>query len=319
MAILDLSIYGIKNVKRVVYNPTYEELYKAEMSEKNEGFEQGVLTDTGAVAVKTGIFTGRSPKDRYILKDSISQNTIWWDGNINKPVEQNVWDDCYELVKKQLSDKDTLYVVDTFCGTNENTRLKVRFIMEVAWQAHFVTNMFIRPSKYELESYGEPDFVSINGSKVTNPNWKSHGLNSEVFILFNLTKKMQVIGGSWYGGEMKKGIFSMMNYYLPLKGVASMHCSANVGKNGDVAVFFGLSGTGKTTLSADPKRYLIGDDEHGWDDEGVFNFEGGCYAKTINLSEENEPDIWRAIKRDALLENVPVREDGSVEIGRAHV
>lgn len=210
MAILDLSIYGIKNVKRVVYNPTYEELYKAEMSEKNEGFEQGVLTDTGAVAVKTGIFTGRSPKDRYILKDSISQNTIWWDGNINKPVEQNVWDDCYELVKKQLSDKDTLYVVDTFCGTNENTRLKVRFIMEVAWQAHFVTNMFIRPSKYELESYGEPDFVSINGSKVTNPNWKSHGLNSEVFILFNLTKKMQVIGGSWYGGEMKKGIFSMM-------------------------------------------------------------------------------------------------------------
>ncbi len=319
MAILDLSIYGIKNVKRVVYNPTYEELYKAEMSEKNEGFEQGVLTDTGAVAVKTGVFTGRSPKDRYILKDSVSQNTIWWDGNINKPVEQNVWDDCYELVKKQLSDKETLYVVDTFCGTNENTRLKVRFIMEVAWQAHFVTNMFIRPSKYELESYGEPDFVSINGSKVTNPNWKSHGLNSEVFILFNLTKKMQVIGGSWYGGEMKKGIFSMMNYYLPLKGVASMHCSANVGKDGDVAVFFGLSGTGKTTLSADPKRYLIGDDEHGWDDEGVFNFEGGCYAKTINLSEENEPDIWRAIKRDALLENVPVREDGSVDFADASI
>lgn len=319
MANLDLSIYGIHDVKRIIHNPTFEELYQAEVSEKNEGFEKGVVTDTGAVAVMTGVFTGRSPKDRYILKDDTTKDTIWWDGSINKPINQNVWDDCYKLVEKQLSSKDTLYVVDTFCGTNSDTRLKVRFIMEVAWQAHFVTNMFIRPSVYELENYGEPDFVSINASKITNPDWEKHGLNSEVFVLFNLTKKMQIIGGTWYGGELKKGIFSMMNYYLPLNGVASMHCSANVGEKGDVAIFFGLSGTGKTTLSADPKRYLIGDDEHGWDNNGVFNFEGGCYAKTINLSKENEPDIWRAIKRDALLENVTVREDGSIDFTDASV
>ena len=313
MSFIDLSKYGIQNVGKILYNPSYEQLFKAETSEKNEGFEKGVVTDTGAVAVMTGVFTGRSPKDRYILKDNTTENTIWWDGNINKPVTESVWNDCMGLVQNQLSNKDTLYVVDTFCGTNENSRLKVRFIMEVAWQAHFVTNMFIRPSKWELENYGEPDFVSINGSKTTNSKWKEHNLHSDVFVLFNLTEKIQIIGGSWYGGEMKKGIFSMMNYYLPLKGVASMHCSANVGKSGDVAIFFGLSGTGKTTLSADPKRYLIGDDEHGWDDEGVFNHEGGCYAKTVNLCEENEPDIWRAIKRDALLENVTVKEDGSVD------
>ncbi len=319
MALLDLTIYGIHNVNRIVHNPSYEELFKAETSEKNEGYEKGVVTDTGAVAVMTGVFTGRSPKDRYILRDSVTENTIWWDGNINKPVDKEVWDDCIELVKKQLSDKDTIYVVDTFCGTNEGSRMKVRFIMEVAWQAHFVTNMFIRPSKKELEEYGEPDFVSINASKTVNPKWREHNLNSEVFVIFNLTDKIQIIGGTWYGGEMKKGIFSMMNYYLPLKGIASMHCSANVGKGGDVAVFFGLSGTGKTTLSADPKRYLIGDDEHGWDEEGVFNHEGGCYAKTINLSEENEPDIWRAIKRDALLENVTVKEDGSVDFSDGSV
>ncbi|MFA6334266.1 MAG: phosphoenolpyruvate carboxykinase (ATP) [Bacteroidales bacterium] len=311
MANIDLTKYGIKNVKNLIHNPSYEVIYQAEISEKNQGFEKGTLTDTGAVCVKTGVFTGRSPKDRYIVKDATSDKHMWWDGNINKPVSKEIWDECKILVQNQLSDKDTVYVVDTYCGTNEDTRMKVRFIVEVAWQAHFVTNMFIRPSQYELEHYGEPDFVVLNGSKVTNPKWKEHKLNSEVFVMFNLTERMQIIGGTWYGGEMKKGMFSMMNYFLPIKGVASMHCSANVGKDGDVAVFFGLSGTGKTTLSADPKRYLIGDDEHGWDSQGVFNYEGGCYAKTINLSKENEPDIWRAIKRDALLENVTVNADGS--------
>ncbi|MDR2890918.1 MAG: phosphoenolpyruvate carboxykinase (ATP) [Alistipes sp.] len=317
MATIDLSKYGITGATEVIHNPSYEELYRAEIDPKNEGFEKGVETVTGAVSVNTGIFTGRSPKDRYIVKDAVSDANIWWDGNINKPVSGEVYNHCKALVQKELSGKK-LYVVDTFCGTNKDTRMKVRFIMEVAWQAHFVTNMFIRPSHYELENYGEPDFVVMNGSKVTNPQWKEQGLNSEVFVMFNLTEKVQIIGGTWYGGEMKKGMFSMMNYYLPLKGMASMHCSANVGEKGDVAVFFGLSGTGKTTLSADPKRYLIGDDEHGWDDNGVFNFEGGCYAKTINLSKENEPDIWRAIRRDALLENVVVKNgvpdyaDGSV-------
>ncbi len=308
---IDLSLYGIKNTKEIVYNPSYEELFQAEMNPALQGYEKGELTNTGAVSVKTGIFTGRSPKDRYIVKDSISENTIWWDGTINKPMNIDTWNHCKQLTINQLSDKDKLYVVDTYCGTNPNTRLKVRFIMEVAWQAHFVTNMFIRPSVYELSNYGQPDFVILNASKITNPNWKEQGLNSEVFVSFNLTEKMQIIGGTWYGGEMKKGLFAMMNYYLPLRGIASMHCSANVGENKDVAIFFGLSGTGKTTLSADPKRYLIGDDEHGWDEHGVFNFEGGCYAKTINLSQENEPDIWRAIKRDALLENVVIKADGT--------
>ena len=312
MATIDLSKYGITGVTEIVHNPSYEQLFQAEMSPKNEGFEKGVLTNTGAVAVKTGVFTGRSPKDRYIVKDATSDQHMWWDGTINKPVSTEIWNDCKVLVQKELSNKK-LYVVDTFCGTNLDTRMKVRFIMEVAWQAHFVTNMFIRPSHYELANYGEPDFVVMNGSKCTNPKWKEQGLNSEVFVMFNLTEKVQIIGGTWYGGEMKKGMFAMMNYYLPVKGMASMHCSANVGEKGDVAVFFGLSGTGKTTLSADPKRYLIGDDEHGWDDNGVFNYEGGCYAKTISLSEENEPDIWRAIRRDALLENVTVREDGSID------
>ncbi|MDR2936853.1 MAG: phosphoenolpyruvate carboxykinase (ATP) [Rikenellaceae bacterium] len=310
MSNLDLSKYGITGVTEIVHNPTYEQLFQAEMNPGNEGFEKGELTTTGAVAVKTGVFTGRSPKDRYIVKDSVSEDTIWWDGTINRPVSTEIWKDLKGIVQQELSNKK-VYVVDTFCGTNKDTRMKVRFIMEVAWQAHFVTNMFIRPSLYELENYGEPDFVVMNGSKATNPKWKEQGLNSEVFVVFNLTEKVQIIGGTWYGGEMKKGMFAMMNYYLPLKGMASMHCSANVGEKGDVAVFFGLSGTGKTTLSADPKRYLIGDDEHGWDDNGVFNYEGGCYAKVINLSEENEPDIWRAIRRDALLENVVVKGDAT--------
>ena len=310
---IDLSQYGINGVKEIIHNPTYQELFEAEIDPKNEGFEKGEQTTTGAIAVKTGVFTGRSPKDKFIVKDSITESTIWWDGVINRPMTQDVWSHCKNLVTGSLAKADKLYVVDTFCGTNENTRLKVRFVVEVAWQAHFVTNMFIRPSNHELENYGTPDFVVLNGSKITNPQWKEQGLNSEVFVSFNLTERMQIIGGTWYGGEMKKGIFGMMNYYLPLKGIASMHCSANVGEKKDVAIFFGLSGTGKTTLSADPKRYLIGDDEHGWDDLGIFNFEGGCYAKTINLSKENEPDIWKAIKRDALLENVTVLADGTVD------
>ena len=310
--IQELHNLGITGYHEVVYNPTYEELYQAEVSHKRKGYEKGALTDTGAVAVKTGIFTGRSPKDRYIVKDDITRDTIYWDDKVNFSTTIEVWNDLKAIVLEQLSTSPKLYVVDAFCGTNADTRLKVRFVMEVAWQAHFVTNMFIRPSIYELETFGEPDFVVMNGSKTTNPDWKAHGLNSENFVLFNLTEKIQIIGGTWYGGEMKKGMFSMMNYYLPLKGIASMHCSANVGEKGDVAMFFGLSGTGKTTLSADPKRYLIGDDEHGWDNNGVFNYEGGCYAKVIDLSENNEPDIWRAIKRDALLENVIVDEYGEI-------
>jgi phosphoenolpyruvate carboxykinase (ATP) len=314
----DLSVYGINDVKEIFYNPTYDELYKHETDPALQGFEKGIVTSLGTVAVKTGIFTGRSPKDKYFVKDKITENTLWWDGVINRSVNQEVWSFCRNLVTQRLSSQK-LYVVDCFCGTNPETRLKVRFIMEVAWQAHFVTNMFIRPSIYELERFGEPDFVVMNGSKTTNPKWKEHSLNSEVFVLFNLTENTAVIGGTWYGGEMKKGIFSLMNYYLPQRGIASMHCSANVGENGDVAIFFGLSGTGKTTLSADPKRFLIGDDEHGWDDKGIFNFEGGCYAKTINLSKENEPDIWNAIQRNALLENVTVREDGLVDYADSSV
>lgn len=316
MTRIDLSKYGITAMKEIIRNPSYEELFQAEMDPKNQGFEKGKLTTTGAVSVDTGIFTGRSPKDKYFVKDEITDKNMWWDGVINRPVNTDVWNHCMGLVTKQLESSDKLYVVDCYCGTNVDTRMKVRFIMEVAWQAHFVTNMFIRPSHYELANFGEPDFVVMNGSKATNPQWKEQGLNSDVFVLFNLSQKMAIIGGTWYGGEMKKGIFSLMNFYLPLKGIASMHCSANVGEAGDVAIFFGLSGTGKTTLSADPKRYLIGDDEHGWDDHGIFNYEGGCYAKVIDLSEENEPDIWRAIKRDALLENVTVNADGTADFSK---
>ena len=313
---ISLEQYGIKNVHKIIHNPSFEKLYNDELNPNLEGFEKGQLTELGAVNVMTGVFTGRSPKDKYIVKDSITENTIWWNSdkavNDNKPINQNTWEALKDNTTTQLSGKK-LYVVDAFCGANENTRLKVRFIMEVAWQAHFVTNMFIRPTEAELENFGEPDFIVMNGSKTSFKDFADYGLNSEVYIAFNLTEKIQVIGGTWYGGEMKKGMFSMMNYYLPLQGIASMHCSANKGENGDVAVFFGLSGTGKTTLSTDPKRKLIGDDEHGWDDEGVFNFEGGCYAKTINLSSANEPDIYAAIKRDALLENVTVADDGTID------
>ncbi len=309
----ELHNLGITGYHEVSYNPSYEELYQAEVSHQRKGYEKGALTESGAVAVKTGIFTGRSPKDKYFVKDDITKDTIYWDEKNNFPTTQVVWNDLKALILKQLSSSKKLYVVDAFCGTNPDTRLKVRFVMEVAWQAHFVTNMFIRPSTFELENFGEPDFIVMNGSKTTNPDWKKHGLNSENFVVFNLTEKIQLIGGTWYGGEMKKGLFSLMNYYLPLKGMASMHCSANVGEAGDVAIFFGLSGTGKTTLSADPKRYLIGDDEHGWDNNGVFNYEGGCYAKVVDLTEDKEPEIYRAIKRDALLENVAVNEYGEID------
>ncbi len=312
----DLEGYGIHNVKEIIHNPSYDFLYEEELKPELEGYEKGVLTELGAVNVMTGIFTGRSPKDKYIVLDDVTRDTIWWTSekakNDNKPLSPEVWKDLKETVGKELSGK-RLFVMDTFCGANVDTRLKVRFVTEVAWQAHFVKNMFIRPTDEELDNYGTPDFVVLNGSKTTNPKWKEHEMNSEVFTVFNLTERMQVIGGTWYGGEMKKGIFAMMNYYLPLRGIAAMHCSANVGDNGDTAIFFGLSGTGKTTLSTDPKRALIGDDEHGWDDNGIFNFEGGCYAKTINLDKESEPDIYNAIKRDALLENVSVDDDGKID------
>jgi phosphoenolpyruvate carboxykinase (ATP) len=311
---VDLASYGITDVNEVFYNTSYETLFEHETDPNLEGFAKGVITDTGAVSVDTGIFTGRSPKDKYIVMDEVSKDTVWWatEGkNDNKPLEPAKWEKLKTIASDQLSGKK-LYVMDAYAGANPDTRLNVRFVMEVAWQAHFVKNMFIRPSDEELKTF-KPDFVVLTASKTVNPNWKEMGMHSENFVVFNLTERMALIGGTWYGGEMKKGIFTMMNYYLPLKGIAAMHCSANVGKDGDVAIFFGLSGTGKTTLSADPKRALIGDDEHGWDDDGVFNFEGGCYAKCINLSKENEPDIFNAIKRDALLENLVIHEDGSID------
>lgn len=311
---VDLSEYGINNVTDVIRNPSFEVLFEEETKPGLEGYEKGIVTELGAVSVDTGIFTGRSPKDKFIVKDDTTRDTLWWADqgkNDNKAIDQKVWNELKVLVTKQLSGK-RLFVVDGYCGANPDTRLCIRVITEVAWQAHFVKNMFIRPTEEELASF-KPDFVVMNGAKCTNEKWEEQGLNSENFTVFNLTEKMQLIGGTWYGGEMKKGMFAMMNYFLPLKDIASMHCSANMGEDGDVAVFFGLSGTGKTTLSTDPKRALIGDDEHGWDDNGVFNFEGGCYAKTINLSKEAEPDIYNAIRRDALLENVTVRADGAID------
>ena len=314
-ATIDLTKHGLHNVKEVVRNPSYEMLFEEETRADLTGYERGVVTELGAVAVDTGIFTGRSPKDKYIVKDATTEEHMWWTSdavkNDNKPINKEVWDDLKELVTNQLSGK-RLFVIDGYCGANPDTRLSIRVITEVAWQAHFVKNMFIRPTEEELATF-EPDFVVMNGAKCTNEKWEEQGLNSENFTVFNLTERTQLIGGTWYGGEMKKGMFAMMNYFLPLKDIASMHCSANMGEEGDVAIIFGLSGTGKATLSTDPKRALIGDDEHGWDDDGVFNFEGGCYAKTIKLSKEAEPDIYNAIRRDALLENVTVRSDGSID------
>ena len=316
MANLDLTKYGITGTVEIVHNPSYEVLFAEETKAGLEGFEKGQETELGAVNVMTGIYTGRSPKDKFLVKDATSENTVWWTSeeykNDNKPVTTETWNVLKDLAAKELSNKK-LFVVDGYCGANEATRLKVRFIMEVAWQAHFVTNMFIRPSKEELESF-EPDFVVYNASKAKVENYKELGLNSETAVVFNLTTKEQVILNTWYGGEMKKGMFSMMNYFNPLRGIASMHCSANTNMDEtESAIFFGLSGTGKTTLSTDPKRKLIGDDEHGWDNEGVFNYEGGCYAKVINLDKESEPDIYNAIKRDALLENVTVDANGKID------
>ncbi len=317
MANIDLTKYGITGTTEIVYNPSYEELYKAEMDPSLTGYDVGVETELGAVNVMTGIYTGRSPKDKYIVMDENSKDTVWWttEGykNDNHPMTQETWEVVKKLAKDQLSGNKKLYVVDAFCGANKDTRMAIRFIMEVAWQAHFVRNMFIKPTEDELKDF-TPDFVVYTASKAKCENYKELGLNSETVVAFNVTSREQVIINTWYGGEMKKGMFSMMNYYLPLKGIAAMHCSANTDMEGkNTAIFFGLSGTGKTTLSTDPKRLLIGDDEHGWDDNGVFNFEGGCYAKVINLDKDSEPDIYNAIKRDALLENVTVDKDGKID------
>ena len=316
-----LSSIGIFNVKEVVHNPSYDQLYSAELQPDLDGFARGYLTELGAVNVLTGEYTGRSPKDKFIVEDDTTRNSYWWNGNgtknDNKPIHNNVWNDLKALAGQQLSAKK-LYVIDGFCGANKDTCLKVRFVMEIAWQAHFVKNMFIRPSDDELADF-VPDFTVVNASMATNPDWERHGMSSPTFVAFNLTERMQLIGGTWYGGEMKKGLFSVMNYLLPQKGIASMHCSANRGVGDDVALFFGLSGTGKTTLSASSNRSLIGDDEHGWDDNGVFNFEGGCYAKTSDLSESSEPEIYHAIRRDALLENVTVDNTGKIDFSDTNI
>jgi len=314
--ISDLEKYRISNTVEVFHNISYDELFEHETNSKLEGYEKGFVTKTGAVNVDTGRFTGRSPKDKYIVRDSETENIVWWagenrKGSDNKPISNQVWSNLLKLGQQQLSNKK-LYITDAYCGANESTRLKIRVISEIAWQSHFVKNMFIRPTEEELIDF-EPDFVMLNACKTINPNWKEQNLNSEVFVAFNITQRMAVVGGSWYGGEIKKGFFSIMNYFLPLQNIAAMHCSANMGKEKDTALFFGLSGTGKTTLSADPNRLLIGDDEHGWDNEGVFNFEGGCYAKCIDLSKEKEPDIFNSIRKDALLENL-VYDENSGEI-----
>ena len=313
---IDLKAYGITGTTEIVHNPSYEELFEEETKPCLEGFDKGQVTELGAVNVMTGVYTGRSPKDKFIVMDENSKDTVWWTSdaykNDNHPASKETWDAVKKIAIDELSNKK-LYVVDAFCGANKDTRMAIRFIVEVAWQAHFVKNMFIRPSQEELDNF-KPDFVVYNASKAKVENYKELGLNSETAVVFNITSREQVIINTWYGGEMKKGMFSMMNYYLPLKGIASMHCSANTDMNGEnTAIFFGLSGTGKTTLSTDPKRLLIGDDEHGWDDNGVFNFEGGCYAKVINLDKESEPDIYNAIKRNALLENVTVDAEGKID------
>ena len=312
---LDLTKYGITGTPEIVHNPSYEQLFADETNPALEGFEKGQETELGAVNVMTGIYTGRSPKDKFIVMDENSKDTVWWTSdeykNDNKPVSEAAWAELKKIAQNELSNKK-LYVVDCFCGANADTRMAVRFIMEVAWQAHFVKNMFIQPSEEELANF-EPNFIVYNASKAKVENYKELGLNSETAVVFNITSREQVIINTWYGGEMKKGMFSMMNYYLPLKGIASMHCSANTNEKGETAIFFGLSGTGKTTLSTDPKRMLIGDDEHGWDDNGIFNFEGGCYAKVIKLDKESEPDIYNAIRRNALLENVTVDENGKID------
>jgi phosphoenolpyruvate carboxykinase (ATP) len=312
----ELRTYGIPETQEIYHNLSYDELFEHETDPSLEGFERGFETDTGAVSVDTGIFTGRSPKDKHIVDEETSREHIWWrnperKASDNKPVSEENWKKIFAIGSKQLTGKK-LYVQDGYAGANEDTRLKIRVVTEIAWMAHFVKNMFIRPTEEELEDF-DPDFVMLNACKTTDPDWEEHGLHSKVFAIFNLKEGRAVVGGSWYGGEIKKGFFSIMNYFLPLRNIAAMHCSTNMGEDGDTAIFFGLSGTGKTTLSADPKRALIGDDEHGWDDDGVFNFEGGCYAKCIHLSEEKEPDIYHAIRRDALLENLVFDEHGKID------
>ncbi len=313
---VDLTQYGITGASEIIYNPSYEMLFDEETKPELTGYEKGQVSELGAVNVMTGVFTGRSPKDKYIVVNDESKDNVWWTTddypNDNHPMTEEVWAKVKDMAVKQLSGK-RLFVVDAFCGTNKDTRMAVRFIMEVAWQAHFVRNMFIKPTAEEEKNF-KPDFVAYAASKAKVDNYKELGLRSDTCVAFNTKSKEQVILNTWYGGEMKKGLFSMMNYFLPLKGIAAMHCSANTDMNGQhTAIFFGLSGTGKTTLSTDPKRLLIGDDEHGWDDSGVFNFEGGCYAKVINLDKESEPDIYNAIKRNALLENVTLDKDGKID------
>jgi len=310
---LDLTSIGINTPTTIIHNPSYNDLYQFETSDTLKNHEKGTVTSLGAIAVDTGKFTGRAAKDKYIVKDTTTTNTVWWkeDGSTNTPLSPDAWTHLKEICVTQLSNKP-LFVIDGFCGANKNTRMAVRLVTEVAWQAHFFKNMFICPTEEELANF-TPSFTILNACKATCPNYQDYNMRSEVFIAFNITERIQLIGGTWYGGEIKKGMFSIMNYYLPLQKIGALHCSANQGENGDVALFFGLSGTGKTTLSADPKRNLIGDDEHGWDNDGIFNFEGGCYAKTIDLSEEKEPDIYNAIKRDALLENVVVNDNGTID------
>lgn len=317
---INLEKHGISAYEKIYYNLSFDELFAHETDPSLEGLERGIVTTTGAVTVDTGRFTGRSPKDKYVIEEEVSKDNIWWagpdsPGSDNKPLSEEAWRHLHEIVKTQLNGK-TLYVIDGFVGTNPDSRLRIRVVAEVAWLAHFSKNMFIRPTEEELEGF-EPDWTVLNACKTSNPDYEKMGMRSEVFAAFNIKERMSLIGGSWYGGEIKKGVFTIMNYFLPLQGIGSFHCSANMGEKGDTALFFGLSGTGKTTLSADPKRALIGDDEHGWDDDGIFNFEAGCYAKCINLSEEKEPDIYRAIRRDALLENVVVDAEGNVDFNDA--
>lgn len=316
----DLIDLGIKTSK-VHYNLSYEELFEHETRPDLKDYAKGFVTKCGAVAVDTGIFTGRSPKDKYVVYDDTTKDVVWWKNEINKtsdnkPMSPTVWTELKQLVVNYFCDKE-LYVMDAFVGASEKHRLPIRVITDIAWAAHFVKNMFIVPTEEELKNF-EPQFIMLHAPRVTNPNWLEHKLNSEVFVTFNFTDKMALVGGTWYGGEIKKGFFSVMNYYLPLKNVASMHCSANMGKDGDTAIFFGLSGTGKTTLSADPKRFLIGDDEHGWNEEGIFNFEGGCYAKCINLDPKKEPQIYQAIRRNTILGNVVYNpETGEIDFSDA--
>lgn len=301
-----LQQHFIQSTKQIIYNPSYQQLRQYQLANPTHNT---TLTNLNAIAIDTGKFTGRSPKDKYIVKDNTTQNTIWWNEtakNDNKPISPQIWQHLQQLVGNYLSNK-TLYVIDAICGASDKNNLKVRFIAETPWQAHFVKNMFI--PMQPTDTNRPIDFTVIAGCGAVNNNWQQQGLNSENFIAFNLSQNVQLIGGTWYAGEMKKGLFSVMNYLLPQKNVASMHCAANVSKNGNVNLFFGLSGTGKTTLSSDSNQQLIGDDEHGWDDEGVFNLEGGCYAKVINLSQQNEPDIYNAIKENALLENVVIKDN----------